>query len=146
MSVSTELDRRVRQRAKGHCEYCRLPQSIYPLTFQIDHIVAEQHHGKTQMNNLALACPRCNRCKGPNLAGIDPKTHQLSALFHPRRDRWREHFRWYGPRILGSTPIGRVTIQVLNLNHPDDLRLRRVLIAEGAFPPNEESEDVGNRA
>src|SRR5437868_1351097 len=109
MAVPIELDRRVRERAQELCEYCRLPQAVYPWTFQIDHIVAEQHRGKTQMNNLALACPRCNRAKGPNLSGIDTQTRRLTPLFHPRRDRWTDHFRWRGPRLLGVSPVGRVT-------------------------------------
>ena len=138
MAVSLVLDRRVRERANGLCEYCRIPQAAYPWTFQIDHVIAEQHHGKTQMANLALACPRCNRCKGPNLSGIDMQTRQLTPLFHPRRDRWADHFRWRGPRLIGLTPIGRVTVQVLQINHPDDIRLRRTLIAEGIFPPPEQ--------
>jgi hypothetical protein len=138
MAISPLLDRRVRERAKGLCEYCRVPQAAYPWTFQIDHIIAEQHHGKTQMMNLALACPRCNRCKGPNLSGIDTQTRQLTPLFHPRRERWAEHFRWRGPRLIGLTPVGRVTVQVLQINHRDDILLRRTLIAEGIFPPPEQ--------
>ena len=134
MAVPVELDRRVRVRAGGKCEYCLLPQSAYPLTFQVDHIIAEQHRGRTLLSNLALACPRCNRSKGPNLSGLDARTRRITPLFHPRRDRWADHFRWRGPRLVGLTPTGRVTIQVLNINHPEDLKLRRLLIAEGAFP------------
>ena len=136
MALSRELDRRVRKRAKQLCEYCRLPQAAYSWTFQVDHIIAEQHGGKALLNNLSLACPRCNRRKGPNLSGIDAQTRQLTPLFHPRRDRWGDHFRWRGPRLVGLTPIGRVTIQVLSINHPEDIRLRRLLIVEGVFPPD----------
>lgn len=131
MAVSADLDRRVRARAEGRYEYCHLPQSAYPWTFEIDHIIAEQHRGKTQMANLALACPRCNKAKGPNLSGIDSKTRQLTRLFHPRRDRWGEHFRWHGSRLMGVSAVGRVTIQVLKMNEPTVIQLRRVLIAEG---------------
>ena len=67
MGVSAKLDRRVRERAKGVCEYCQLSQVVYPLTFEVDHVIAEQHHGKAQFNNLCLACPQCNRNKGPNI-------------------------------------------------------------------------------
>jgi hypothetical protein len=137
MAVPTEIDRRVRSRAKGLCEYCRLPQAAYPWRFQIDHIVAEQHRGRAQMSNLALACPRCNRSKGPHLSGIDTRTRRLTPLFHPRRDRWTDHFRWRGPRLIGLTPVGRVTVSVLNINHPDAIKLRRSLIVEGLFPPGE---------
>ena len=140
MALPVELDRRVRDRAKGFCEYCRLPQAFYPWSFQIDHIIAEQHHGKTRSGNLALACPRCNRSKGPNLSGFDLRTGAITPLFHPRRDRWSDHFRWRGPRLLGLTPVGRVTIQVLNINHPDDVKLRRALIAEGVFPRDDAKE------
>jgi hypothetical protein len=135
MTESTKLEQRVYDRAKGICEYCRLPQSAYPLPFEVDHVIARHHHGKTQLSNLALACPRCNRSKGPNIAGLDTQTNQIISLYHPRRDRWAEHFRWRGPRLIGLTPTGRVTVHVLGINQPDRLRLRRQLIAEGLFPP-----------
>jgi 5-methylcytosine-specific restriction endonuclease McrA len=135
MRVPAELDRRVRERAKGVCEYCRLPQADYPLPFDIDHIIAEQHRGKTQLNNLCQACPRCNRNKGPNISGIDDPTRKLTPLFNPRRDRWADHFAWRGPRLRGRTPVGRVTVQLLGMNDPQVVKLRRELIAEGKFPP-----------
>lgn len=56
-------------------------------------------------------------------------------LFHPRRDRWVEHFRWEGAVIVGVTEIGRATIDVLKMNHPEDLAVRRELIESNAFPP-----------
>lgn len=134
-SISADLERRVRERAKAQCEYCRLPQAFYRLSFAVDHIIARQHRGKTQSSNLAFACPRCNLSKGPNIAGIDPETNQLTPLFHPRRDRWADHFRWRGPRLIGLTPVGRVTINVLAINHRNAVNVRRELIADGGFPP-----------
>jgi hypothetical protein len=82
--VNRELARTVRERADERCEYCRIPQFALPLPFQIDHILAEQHEGKTVSSNLALACPHCNRYKGPNIAGVDPESGQIVRLFHPR--------------------------------------------------------------
>jgi hypothetical protein len=38
----------------------------------------------------------CNTRKGPNLSGLDPQTGELTRLFHPRQDRWQDHFRWEG--------------------------------------------------
>jgi hypothetical protein len=78
---------------------------------------------------------RCNKSKGPNLAGLDPHTGKLTPLFHPRRHKWSYHFRLDGPSIVGRTPIGRVTVYVLNMNHPLRVELRRQLIEEGEFPP-----------
>jgi hypothetical protein len=110
-----------------------LPQSAYPLPFQVDHIIADQHGGKATFNNLAWACPRCNRYKGPNIASIDRETRKLVSLYNPRRDQWGKHFRWRGPRLVGLTPTGRVTIRVLVINDPAAVKVRRELIAEGVF-------------
>lgn len=37
MAVPAALERRVRQRADGKCEYCRLPESAYALPFELSH-------------------------------------------------------------------------------------------------------------
>ena len=101
------LQQEVRARAQGRCEYCGLPQAASPLTFPVDHIVARQHGGPTTADNLALCCGRCNASKGPNIAGIDPASGQLTRLFNPRRDIWSEHFRRAGATIAGLTNVGR---------------------------------------
>lgn len=117
-------------RAGNRCEYCRMPQEEYEATFPVDHIIATQHQPDDSTENLAYCCPRCNRKKGPNLAGIDPVTGKLAPLFHPRRDGWTDHFRWEGPLIAGLTPVARATIVVLDLNNGDRIRLREELIAK----------------
>jgi hypothetical protein len=122
-------------RAHDCCEYCQMPQMYDDLLFEIDHILAEQHGGKTIANNLALACFYDNHHKGPNLAGIDPKTGKRSWLFNPRRHRWARHFRWNGPILVGRTAVGRATIAVLGINLSHRIRHRAQLIAEGVFPP-----------
>lgn len=101
------------------------------LRFQVDHVVAEKHRGPTSLDNLSWACYRCNSHKGPNLAGIDDRTGAMERLFNPRTDIWNDHFRWAGPKLCGKTPQGRTTINVLCINRPDTLLLRRSLIAEG---------------
>jgi hypothetical protein len=128
----------VRQRARGACEYCQMPDHCHPGTFEIEHIVPKQHGGESSAANLAYACLRCNRAKGPNLAGLDRtrKPARMIGLFHPRRHRWAAHFRWKGPLLVARTPRGRVTIQVLNINDPVRVQLREWLILEGEFPPS----------
>jgi len=54
--MNEALKRLVWDRAQSTCEYCRLPQSLDVLPFQIDHVTAEQHHGPTVAENLALCC------------------------------------------------------------------------------------------
>lgn len=125
----------VRNRANGICEYCHMPQVFYPsVTFPIDHIISKQHDGRTVSSNLALSCLHCNSHKGPNIAGRDERTKNLTPLFHPRRHNWNHHFRWDGPILIGRTAIGRVTIRVLKLNDPELVEVRAALIAEGVFP------------
>jgi len=67
------------QRARDRCEYCRMPQTCDEVPFEIDHVIAEQHGGKTITSNLALACFADNHHKGPNLSGIDPKTRKRTC-------------------------------------------------------------------
>jgi hypothetical protein len=131
--MDRRTDDQVRSRAGEICEYCRLPQFATSHKHQIDHIFAEQHGGPTSLDNLALACVWCNQHKGPNLAGLDPSTMAVTPLFHPRRDRWPEHFRFVGAVIEGLTPIGRASVITLSLNHPMHLGIRAQLIAEGAI-------------
>jgi HNH endonuclease len=128
--------RRVRVRAKFACEYCRLPVAYHPGPFEIEHVLPRQHGGFTTFANCALACLRCNRNKGTNLAGIDLRTSRtkLVRLFNPRRHVWTYHFEWDGPRVVGRTPIGRVTVELLDMNEPVRVALRDLLIREGLFP------------
>ena len=129
------LARLVWRRANNCCEYCRVPQQYSSIPFEVDHIIPKQHGGITKVSNLALSCFYCNRYKGPNLSGIDPRTRRRIPLFNPRRHRWTRYFEWNGPFLIGRMPVGRATIAVLNLNM--DLRVdhRQSLIQEGVFPP-----------
>jgi HNH endonuclease len=121
----------VRLRAGECCEYCRLRQEHSELLHHVEHIVAKQHGGSDDADNLALACHRCNLHKGPNLTGIDPLTNQLTPLFHPRRHRWSEHFVFRGERIEGISAIGRATIQVLAMNDARRRELRQEFLRHG---------------
>jgi hypothetical protein len=132
--MDASLERRVWERAGAACEYCQMPQECDDLSFEIDHVIAIKHGGRTVPANLALSCYYCNTYKGPNIAGLDPLTGRLSALFHPRRHKWDRHFRWDGPTLVGNTPVGRTTIAVLQINHPDRVALREALMEEGVFP------------
>jgi hypothetical protein len=128
---------RVRTRAGGICEYCRLPDAFHPGVFEVEHVIALKHGGPTALGNLAYSCLHCNRHKGTDLAGIDRVTSRtrLVRLFNPRRHKWGRHFRWDGALLVGITAIGRVTIHVLQMNDPTRMELRQELIDEGVFPP-----------
>lgn len=133
--MKASLQNLVWQRAKGRCEYCQLAQEFDELTFEIDHIIAQKHRGKTTASNLALACFPCNKNKSSDLSGIDPLTMTVARLFHPRRMKWHRHFRWDGPWLVGRTIIGRATVITLAINAPLRIRLRSELMVTGEFPP-----------
>jgi hypothetical protein len=123
--MSPRLRSVVRKRARLRCEYRRLPEAVSELRFQVDHVVPEKHGGGTLAENLCWACLRCNSHKGPNLAGLDGPAGEMVRLFNPRADAWEEHFRWSGPKLVGRTEVGRVTILVLCINRADTVALRR---------------------
>ena len=138
MSLSAQRRARIRRRAQQACEYCHLPQRASILPHHIDHIIAQQHLGADDENNLCLCCLRCNLKKGPNIASIDPEVEsepRIVALFHPRRQRWQDHFQLgEDGRITGVTPEGRAIPRLLDFNAEDRVQLRRVLLRQGWRP------------
>ena len=125
--VSANLRAAVEQRAHARCEYCLVPDGAVMWPHEADHVIAEQHGGRTELANLALACFHCNRRKGPNVASVDPETGQVVPLFNPRVHQWSEHFRVEAPRILPLSQIGRATVELLRLNSPERLLVRQAL-------------------
>lgn len=118
----------VRQRAQGRCEYCGISETYFAQLFQIEHIVARSHRGESEPANLALACRRCNLHKGPNLAGIDPVSGELTRLFDPREDVWSDHFEQdSNGEIRGLSDVGRTTVFVLAMNDERRVELRRAI-------------------
>lgn len=128
------LRQQVRERAAHRCEYCLVRDKSVLLPHTVDHIIAEQHSGKTVLENLAQACTHCNRKKGPNIASLDPSTGSLVPLFNPRLHHWEEHFQLQGVVILALTPIGRATVNLLELNERERIRIRQALIVAGRYP------------
>lgn len=123
--------RLVLRRAGSRCVYCRLPQHAVDLTFHVEHVIAKQHGGDDSSDNLCLSCDRCNLHKGPNLTSIDPESGQILPLLHPRHDVWSEHFEMAGGQIVGKSPIGRATAQLMQMNSTRRRQLRVRLMAEG---------------
>jgi hypothetical protein len=130
--VSKEVREAVQRRARGACEYCHLPEAASVLPHQVDHIIATQHHGSDDLDNLCLCCIRCNLKKGPNIASTDPGSESVVPLFNPRRHVWREHFSLGADgRVIGLTPEGRATVQLLDMNDAERLELRLLVLRQG---------------
>ncbi len=105
----------------------------------IEHIVPLAEGGSSNEDNLWLACPLCNLHKGIQTHAADPATAKLTRLFHPRQQRWSEHFEWSndGVKILGKTDVGRATISALRLNNDLLMRARQRWVLASWHPPND---------
>lgn len=128
------------ERAASRCEYCLSPARFATQSFSVEHIHPRQKGGDNALDNLAFACQDCNGSKHTKITGIDPMTSQRVSLYHPRQQRWRDHFVWSEDftRVLGLTPIGRASIRVLDLNREGLMNFRMALRAAGQHPPIEQ--------
>ncbi len=131
--VGVAARRTVRGRAGRRGEYCRLPEAHNPNRSHVDHIVSRKRGRGSGIANFAYCCPACNLHKGTDIAGYDRTTRQVVRLFHPRADRWHDHFRLSAGLIVARTPVGRVTVRLLKPNAPHLLALRAALIDAGSF-------------
>ena len=137
--IPSELRRLVLARAYNRCEYCRYPGRYSPQTLSVDHLIPRQIGGTTTANNLALSCQGCNSHKASKTVAADPVTGLTVPLFNPRQQRWCDHFAWSEDhvQIIGLRPVGRATIETLQLNREGLVNMRRVLYAVGEHPPQE---------
>jgi len=134
--LAPTLRRAVEARAQGRCEYCGAPQAIV-VEMEVDHIVPQAAGGASDLGNLCLTCIGCNGFKLAYQTGTDPDTGQEAPLFHPRNQRWDEHFGWStdGAYVLGLTPIGRATVMRLRMNRERLVEARRLWTEAGWHPP-----------
>ncbi len=141
--VPAELRRSVADRADHLCEYCLVHEEDRGFGCQVDHIISEKHGGATDASNLAYACAPCNRAKGSNVGSIAQQTGVFVRLYNPRTDKWNEHFRLDGLRIVGLSEIGEVTAKTLKLNDDDRLLEREVLRAKNRYPSADATRRIG---
>lgn len=134
--VSAAVRRFVERRAGDRCEYCHAPQLLANSPFHVEHIIPLRHGGADNAENLALGCNACNLAKGSRIGVLDPDAAVIIPLFHPRLDRWDEHFAWAEDDVtlLGSTAIGAATVAALNMNGFRQLRARPFWRRLGLFP------------
>ncbi len=135
MSVVPEsLRLQIRERAEQRCEYCHKPESVEVYPFHIEHIIPLKHDGTSEPENLAWACFQCNVAKGTDIAGYDTETGDLTPLYNPRTQPWGDHFQLHeNGMIEGITPIGRVTVRLLQINASEQVEIRLRLIDVGLW-------------
>ena len=127
---------RVALRAGHRCEYCNAPEAVFNLQLEVEHIVPVARGGDDTSANWALACRACNLYKATYVSGSDPESQAVVRLFHPREDRWAEHFRAVAEsgEIEGLTPIGRAAVSRLGMNSPAQVTARLQWMRLGLFP------------
>ena len=134
-TVPPHLRKLVAERALGCCEYCMSQEFFSTSGFTIDHI--NPAGGDDDLENLALACHLCNGSKFTKTVAVDPESGKLVAIFHPRNDVWKNHFRWSDDftKITGTTPTGRATAERLHLNRSYLQNQRALYRLVGIHPP-----------
>ncbi len=130
--------RSIAQRARFRCEYCLTPAGLAPSPYSAEHILPRSKGGTDSSENLALSCQGCNGHKAAKITAIDPATRKSVALFHPRQNKWNEHFEWTadGTKIVGKTSVGRATVVALHLNRAGLQNLRRLMVLATLHPPD----------
>jgi hypothetical protein len=98
--ISTALRTLTRETAAERCEYCLTPEEFSLTTYEVDHIIALKHGGKTAPDNLAFCCALCNRHKGTDIASIDPETGSVVPLFHSEQEPALKRFLQDLPAFL----------------------------------------------
>ena len=123
-------------RAGYRCEYCGVPEAVFNFPFEVEHITPRSRGGADLESNAALACRACNLRKADHVSGMDEETGQDVRLFHPRQDRWEDHFQILlaDATIHGLTPIGRATVAQLEFNSEAQVAARKLWLRLDIFP------------
>lgn len=126
----------VASRAGHRCEYCHAPQSVFNFTFEVEHVHPTSRGGADDDTNLCLSCRACNLRKGNRFEYRDEVSGEVVPLFNPRQHRWTDHFAVdvESGEVRGTTPIGRATVECLDLNHPHQLLARHLWARLRLFP------------
>src|SRR5688572_3141771 len=110
--VSPSQRREIVRRANGCCEYCLSQARFSTQAFSVEHIFPRSRGGQSSLENLGLSCPGCNTHKYNKTHSPDPLALEVAPLFHPRQQKWTDHFMWsldYS-KVVGITPTGRATV------------------------------------
>ena len=112
--ISPALRRRVRERARSYCEYCRSFMDYTGHEFTVDHIIPESQGGTSDFDNPCFCCFWCNNYKRAQTVSRPAYWPRRPSLQSTKRN-WENHFRWSGTstRVIGRTAMGRATVIAL---------------------------------
>lgn len=119
------------------CCYCHTSAANSGIPLSLDHIQPTSKGGTTTFENVCLCCRPCNEFKSDLSTAEDPLTGERVSLFHPRQQRWQDHFAWSADASMqdGLTATGRATVAALRMNRPLLVAARRRWFVVGWHPP-----------
>lgn len=136
--VSDKLRQKIIEQSRNRCGYCLGEQRYIFAPLEIDHILPTAEGGTDDEENLWMACRLCNSHKGTKTHGIDIYSKRKTPLFNPRKQKWKRHFYIVnGIEIVGKTAIGRVTVEVLQMNNRLAITVRENWLVAGWYPPED---------
>ncbi|MCE7986902.1 MAG: HNH endonuclease [Caldilinea sp. CFX5] len=140
MATRRKISDAIRQRLEAiagyRCSYCRSPMAA-GVAMVVEHIIPLAAGGSNGIDNLCLACYRCNQFKGSKITAVDPQSAEAAPLFNPHTQSWAEHFQWAadGLEVFGLTASARATIALLRMNDPWLVQARQIWRIAGIHPP-----------
>ena len=124
--ISEPVRQRVCEAFGDRCAYCLSSQRYANSKLEIEHIIPKAIGGSDDELNLCLACRLCSSYKSIQTEAVDPTSNAVVTLFNPRTQVWSEHFQWSrdGVRVIGLSPVGRATVEALQLNNETTVNVR----------------------
>lgn len=119
------------------CCYCECHIREESKYMEVEHFFAKRWHETKVLEwaNLLPACKRCNIRKSDHNCAVEP-------IIHPVQDDPREHLKWRDYRFYDKTPLGKMTIVVVDLNERERLTNKRFDIGEGIREQLDSLEDI----
>jgi hypothetical protein len=120
----------LRKEFGGRCVYCRASDAISGVQgFGVDHYRPKRRFATlaTEYLNLYYSCNRCNSNKGQ----FWPTPQQQKAKVfvpNPCEHVMADHMRFHGSAVAHRSNAGEFTVELLDLNEPDVVKLRDAII------------------
>ncbi len=113
--------------SNSKCCYCECKLNEESKYLEVEHFYPKgTYPGKVvEWKNLLPSCKRCNTKKGEHDTRLNP-------IVHPVKDDPVEHlfFKCYQIRAKHASPLGEVTVEVLDLNDTHRLTFKRFQVGE----------------
>lgn len=121
------------------CCYCECNVTEESKYLEVEHF----HHKDKYKNqvllwsNLLPSCKRCNGTKNDHDVVIDP-------IINPVIDNPQDHLSFRAYRLYSKSDLGRKTIDIINLNHPERLVKKRFELGDQLIEELSDLFDLSN--